>query len=61
MKVTGRKRIKLRMVWNLFNTSVPVPKNPTLQRTLVKMERRMLGIYVEAIEEQMRRAPVLGW
>lgn len=55
VRVTGRKRVKLRMVWNLFNRSVPVPKSPTLQRTLRVMERRMPGIAVEALKKQLDR------
>lgn len=59
--VTGRKRLNVRMVWDLSRRSVRVPASPTLQPTLDALGPRVPGIHAAAIVEQLRRHKVLGY
>lgn len=68
-RVTGRKRgraprfkgVRIRMVWDLSKRSVPVPRHPTLQRTLTDLERLTPSIARKAIIDQLRFHRVLGF
>jgi hypothetical protein len=60
-RITGTKRITVRMVWDLSKKSVREPAAPTLQRTLKALEPRMLLIHRGAIVDQMKRHRILGY
>ena len=57
----GKKRVNVRMVWDLSHRSVRVPASHTLERTLKAIEPRMAIIHRDAIVEQLRRNHVLGY
>jgi hypothetical protein len=60
-RVTGRKRLTVRMLWNLSHRSVRVPRSSTLERTLKAIEPRMPIIHRDAVLEQLKRHRVLGY
>jgi hypothetical protein len=60
-KVTGRKRLNVRMVWDLRRTSVQVPPMPTLERTLQKLDPKIDRFMVDAVVEQLRRNHLFGY
>lgn len=60
-RITGTKRVRVRMVWDLSRKAVRIPKDPTLERTLTTLGPRLLLIHRGAIVDQMRRHRILGW
>ena len=60
-KVTGRKRIRVRIIWDLSRTSVRVPASPTLQPALKALEPIAVSIHRASIIKQLRRHHVLGY
>lgn len=61
VRITGRKRVRVRMLWDLSRSSVRVPASPTLGRTLRVMERRMPAIMLDSLKYQARRHRLLGY
>lgn len=60
-RVTGRKRLTVRLLWNLSKRSVRLKPSHTLQSTLDALERRMPGWYLDALKAQAKRHHVLGY
>jgi len=60
-RVTGRKRLQVRLIWNLSKRSVRVKPSHTLQSTLAALDRRMPGWYLDALKSQAKRHHVLGY
>lgn len=54
--VGGRRRTRLRMVWDLTRSQVTVPANPMLERSIDAMQSRFGPIYIDAMEAQIKRA-----
>jgi len=61
VKVTGRKRLRVRMVYDLSRASVQVQPSPTLSPTVKIMQRRMPSIMLARLKEQARRHRLLGY
>ncbi len=57
----GRKRSTVRLLWDLSRSSVRVPAEPTLGRTLKAIEPKLAHIYQAALVEQFQRNKVLGF
>jgi hypothetical protein len=57
----GRRKLRVRMLWDFSRGSVQVPAEPTLQRTLAKIQPRMEHIHVASVLEQLRRHKILGY
>lgn len=61
-KLTGTgKRAKIKMVWSLSHDSVTIKRNPMLQMSLLQIDPRLPGMYVDAVVEQLKRARVFGY
>lgn len=60
-RVTGRKRITVRLIWDLSRPSVRVPPTPTLARTVSLLEPLMPAIHRKAVIDQLRFNKVLGF
>lgn len=60
-RVTGRKRLTVRLLWNLSKRSVKLKPSHTLQSTLDALERLMPGWYLDALKAQAKRHHVLGY
>jgi len=61
VKVTGRKRLRVRMVYDLSRASVQVQPSPTLSPTLKIMQRRMPSIMLDSLKYQARRHGLFGY
>lgn len=59
--VTGRKRLQVRLVWDLSRKSVRIRPTPTLQRTLDAIDHKLPMLYAASVLEQLRRHRVLGY
>jgi hypothetical protein len=57
----GKKKPQTRLLWDLSRSSVTVKPTPTLQRTLTRIQPRLVEIHRDAIVEQLRRHKVLGY
>lgn len=57
----GRKRIKVRMLWDLSRTAVPTPKNPTLAPALRRTNAKMPSIAHKALTKQLKMHRVFGY
>ena len=57
----GKRRTKLRAVWDLSRPSVNVKPMPTLEPTLKQLASRYERIHVDSLVEQFRRNKVLGY
>ena len=53
--VGGKRKPKIKMLYDLSRSSIPVKKRPTLLPATNKAARRMPGFYVKAIKFQLRR------
>jgi hypothetical protein len=60
-KRLGRRRFRLRLLYDLSKRSVRVPAEPTLQRTLKAVERKLPHIFSAALLEQLRRNHIAGY
>ncbi|HEY3497680.1 MAG TPA: hypothetical protein VGK73_23440 [Polyangiaceae bacterium] len=64
-KFTGkrfrRQKLRVRLLYDLSRSSVRVPPEPTLQRTLKAVERKMPHIMTASFLEQLRRHHILGY
>ncbi len=61
-RVTGKRRkLRVRMVWDLSRRSVKVPASHTLQHALNETDPKLARLYAECIVEQLRRERVLGY
>lgn len=60
-KVSGRKRITVRTVWDLSHKSQPVPREPTLGPTMDSVSRWSAGMAAHALREQLRFNRVSGY
>ena len=60
-RVTGKRKLNIRMVWDLTRKTTRTPREPTLQRSLVSLGPRLPGIQVGAILAQLKRNHVLGY
>lgn len=56
VRITGTKRLKLRMIWDLSKDSVRTAPEPTLGRSMKSMDGRSMSIMAAAIEKQIERA-----
>lgn len=59
-KVMGGKRPKVRKLYDLSRRSVPLPRVPTLERTLALTLRRAPSIGLAAVNKQLERFRVAG-
>lgn len=57
----GRKKLQTRLLWDLSRSSVKVHPEPTLQRTLKRIQPRLAEIHRDAFVEQLRRHKILGY
>jgi hypothetical protein len=57
----GRKKATARLLWDVSRGSVKVKAEPTLQRTLKRIQPRVEQIHVEAVVEQLKRHKVFGY
>lgn len=57
----GRRKAKLRMLWDFSRKSVRVGAEPTLQRTLKRIQPRMEAIHRDSFVEQLHRFKILGY
>jgi len=57
----GRKKTTTRLLWDLSRSSVKVRPEPTLQRTLARIQPRLAEIHRDAIIEQLKRHKILGY
>jgi hypothetical protein len=57
----GRRKVQVRLLWDFSRRSVHVPSQPTLQRTLRRIQPRVEAIHVEAVVEQLKRHKILGY
>lgn len=57
----GRKKVRTRLLWDLSRSSVTVKPEPTLQRTLKRIQPKLEAIHRDAIVEQLRRHGILGY
>lgn len=60
-RITGTKRLKLRMMWDLSKPQVVIKRNPTLGPTLDAIQPRLPAIWEDAIRIQMHRNKVFGY
>ena len=61
VRVTGRKKLNVKMVWDLSRKSVRVNPTPTLQPTVAKLERLAPAIHRRAIIQELRFRRILGF
>ena len=59
--VGGRRRPRIRMVWDLSRASVRIPPSPTLEPTVVRVRKRSVMFWRVAMLKQLRRARVFGY
>jgi hypothetical protein len=57
----GKRRIKTRMLWDFSKRAVRVHSEPTLQRTLTAVSRKIPHILMASTLEQLRRNRILGY
>lgn len=57
----GRKRVQTRLLWDLSRGSVTVKPEPTLQRTLKRIQPKLETIHRDALVEQLRRHKIMGY
>jgi hypothetical protein len=61
-RITGAKRrLRVRMVWDLSKKSVTVAPFETLARTLKAIEPKLTQIHLESLREQLRRHHIMGY
>lgn len=61
VKVTGRKKLNVKMIWDLSRTSVRIKPRPTLQPVVTKLERLAPAIHRRAIINELRFRKILGF
>lgn len=61
VRVTGRKRLTVRLIWDLSRRSVKLKPEPTLQRSLDKLEPELADIHIDALKDQLKRVKALGF
>lgn len=57
----GKRKPQARLLWDLSRSSVKVRPEPTLQRTLKRIQPRLAEIHRDAVVEQLRRHKILGY
>lgn len=57
----GKRNPKTRLLWDFSRRSVHIKPEPTLQRTLQRVQPRMEAIHLESFVEQLRRHKVFGY
>lgn len=57
----GKRKIKTRLLWDFSKRSVRVKSEPTLQRTLSAVSRKIPHILMASTLEQLRRNRILGY
>jgi len=57
----GKRKPQARLLWDLSRGSVKVRPEPTLQRTLKRIQPRLAEIHRDAVVEQLRRHKILGY
>lgn len=57
----GRRRLQLRLLWDVSRGAVRVPRAPTLERSLARLQPKLGPILHAATLEQLRRARVFGY
>jgi hypothetical protein len=60
-RVTGRKRLTVRLIWDLSHRSVHVHAEPTLQRSLDAVQPWLLPLYRDNLVQQCRFHRVRGY
>ncbi len=61
VRVTGRKKLNVKMVWDLSRKSVRIKPEPTLQPTLVRLQQLRPAIHRRAIIKELRFRKILGF
>lgn len=56
----GKRRPKLKMVWDLTKQSVVIPRNPWLAPAVKRTEPLMAGFYKKSLEFQLKRRGLFG-
>lgn len=57
----GERRPSVRMLWRVGGPSPSIPRTPTLERTVVQVQGKAVGIYHEHLLKELRRSKVLGY
>jgi hypothetical protein len=60
-KVTGKKRMRVRLIWDLSVRTIKPKPLPTLQQALDAIKPKLAGICERALVDQLKRAKVLGY
>jgi len=61
-RITGTKRdIRIRKIWDLSKSSVRIPSNPMLERTIERLEPMLPAMAEEAVLKQLRRHRICGY
>ena len=54
-KLTGKKRIRAKLLWDISRGSVVIKPNPTMDRALDKLRPEEPAIHIKALREQLAR------
>lgn len=57
----GRRKPRIRMIWDISKSSLVIPPSPTLQPALRTLEGKMPEIHYNAFLEQLKRHGVFGY
>jgi hypothetical protein len=57
----GKRKVRMRMLWDMSRGSVKVKPEPTLQRSLARISSKLEGIHYDALVTQLRRNRVFGY
>ena len=61
VRVTGRKKLNVKLIWDLSRTSVRIKPRPTLQPVVAKLERLAPAIHRRAIIKELRFRRISGF
>ena len=54
-RITGRKKLKVRLFYDLSKKRVKIDKNPWLKQTINKVSKQMPRFYLKRLEQQTKR------
>jgi predicted secreted protein len=57
----GKRKVRLRMLWDVSNRSFQVKPEPTLQRSLAHVRSKLEAIHYSELTKQLRRNRVFGY
>jgi hypothetical protein len=57
----SKRRPKIRMIYDLTNESVDIPKNPSFQPAFKEVKHMLPAFYADAMRFQLRRHKILGY